>query len=232
MDRKYAEYLLKKTKEDYNLIADDFSRTRSVIWPETEVLFNEYLIPGEKVLDLGCGNGRYFTLFKEKRIDYFGIDFSEKLIEIAKNKYPEGNFQTGDALHLPFTEKFFDKVYSIAILHHIPSKEYRLQFLKEIKRILKPGGTLILTVWKFHQFKEIDLLFKYTILKLFGKSKLDWKDIFEPWGKKIKRYYHWFSKRELENLIKEVNFKIERIGIIKNEKGNRRNIYLIAQKPL
>jgi len=213
------------------LIADDFSKTRSAIWPETEVLFDEYLVPGEKVLDLGCGNGRYFEYLKEKKVNYFGVDNSEELIKIAKNKYPEANFQTADALNLPFPENFFDKVYSIATLHHIPSKEYRLQFLKEIKKILRPGGIIIITVWKFHQIKAVGLLFKYTILKLFGKSKLDWKDIFEPWAKKIERYYHWFSKKELEILVKKTGFEIKEIGLIKNEKGNRQNIYLIAEKP-
>ena len=230
MDKKYAEYLLEKTKKDYDLIAEEFSRTREKPWEEIKFLFNDYLIFGEKVLDLGCGNGRYFPSFKEKRINYFGIDFSEKLIEIAKNKYPEGNFQVGDALNLPFPENFFDKVYSIATLHHIPSKEFRLQFLKEIKRILKPEGLLILTVWRFHQLKETYLLFKYTILKLFRKTKLDWKDIFEFWGKKIERYYHWFSENELKNLVKEANFKIEKIEFVKNKRGNRQNIYLIARK--
>ena len=230
MEKKYAEYLLEKTKKDYDLIAEEFSRTREKPWEEIKFLFNDYLIFGEKVLDLGCGNGRYFPSFKEKRINYFGIDFSEKLIEIAKNKYPEGNFQVGDALNLPFPENFFDKVYSIATLHHIPSKEFRLQFLKEIKRILKPEGLLILTVWRFHQLKETYLLFKYTILKLFGKTKLDWKDIFEPWGEKTERYYHWFSKNELIDLAQRLNFKIEKIGITKNQRGNRRNIYLIARK--
>ena len=230
MDREYAEYLLKKTKKDYNLIAEEFSMTREKPWEEIEFLFKDYLRPGDKVLDLGCGNGRYLPLFRENGVEYFGMDFSEKLIELAKNKYPEANFITGDALTLPFPENFFNKVYGIAILHHIPSEEFRLRFLKEIKRILKPGGLLILTAWKFHRTKEIHLLFKYTIFKLIGKSKLDWKDILEPWGKKIERYYRWFSKNELINLVQKVNFKIEKIGIVKNQKGNRRNIYLIVKK--
>jgi len=230
MDRKFAEYLLEKTKEDYDLIAEEFSRTRREVWPELNFLFENYLISGEKVLDLGCGNGRWFELFQEKNVDYFGIDSSEKLVEIARKNYSEARFQTADALNLPFPNNYFDKIYSIAVLHHIPSEEFRLKFLAEAKRVLKPEGFLILVVWKFHQPKEIFLLFKYTILKIFGKSKLNFKDIFEPWGKKIERYYHCFSQRELIALVKKTDFRIRENGIVKNEKGNRQNIYLIAEK--
>ena len=230
MDKKYAEYLLNKTKEDYNLIAEDFSRTRERLWEELGFLFEDYLSPGEKVLDLGCGNGRYLEFFRKKNIEYFGVDSSEKLIKIAKNKYPEVNFKVGDALKLSFPDNFFDKIYSIAVLHQVPSDSFRLQFLKEVKRVLKPKGLLILTVWKFHEIDELYLLFKYTILKLIGKSKFDRKDIFEPWGKKIERYYHCFSGKELVDLVKKTEFKIKKSGVVKNERGNRQNIYLIAEK--
>jgi len=231
MDSDYAKYLLEKTRRDYNLIAQDFSRTRQETWGEMKFLFEDYPMPGEKVLDLGCGNGRWFKLFQERQVDYIGIDNSEKLIEVARKKYPQAKFQIADALNLPFPDKFFDKIYSIAVLHQIPSKELRLHFLKEARRVLGPDGLLILTVWKFHQPKELSLFFKYTILKLFGKSKLDFKDIFEPWGKKIERYYHCFSQKELMNLVRKAGFQIQKAGIVKNKRGNRQNIYLVARKP-
>jgi ubiquinone/menaquinone biosynthesis C-methylase UbiE len=229
MEKEYAEYLLKKIKKDYNLIAEDFSITRSSIWPETKSLFDRYLFSGEKILDLGCGNGRYFEYLKDKNINYFGVDISENLIRIAKNKYPEANFQVADALNLPFPDNFFDKAIGVAVFHHIPSKELRFQFLKEVKRVLKPGGILILTVWNFREAKEFFLYFKFVILKIFG-SKLDFGDFLEPWGKKILRYYHYFSKKELDDLTKRVRLKVEEIGVVKNERGNRRNTYLIAEK--
>ena len=69
MNLDYAEYLLKKTIQDYNLIAEEFSRTRERIWPEMRFLFDEYLIPGEKILDIGCGNGRFLEIFKEKKVE-------------------------------------------------------------------------------------------------------------------------------------------------------------------
>ena len=74
------------------------------------------------------------------------------------------------------------------------------------------------------------MLLKYTILKLFSNSQLDFKDILEPWGNKTFKYYHWFSVRELRKLIQKAGFKINKSGIIKNNKGTRKNIYLIAEK--
>jgi ubiquinone/menaquinone biosynthesis C-methylase UbiE len=230
MDLEYAKYLLEKTRQDYNLIADEFAATRQEIWPELTFLFEGYLTEGEKVLDLGCGNGRWFKLFQKKKVDYVGVDFSERLIKIAKRNYPQAKFQTTDVLKLPFPNNYFDKIYSIAVLHHIPSEELRLKSLEEAKRVLKPGGFLILTTWKLCSKKEFFLLFKYTILKLIGKSNLDFKDILEPWGKKIKRYYHFFSRKELVGLAKKAGFEIKKNGIIKNKRGNRQNIYLVVAK--
>jgi len=212
------------------LISEEFSSTRENVWEELKFLFDDYLKEKESVLDLGCGNGRYYEFFKNKNINYVGADNSGKLIDIAKRKYGEEKFVAADALKLPFPDNSFDKVYSIAVLHHFPSKELRNQFLSEAKRVLKTNGLLILTVWKFHQTKEWISLFKYTVLKILGLSKLDFRDIFEPWGKKTERYYHWFSIKELAGLAEEAGFKIKKIGVIKNKRGNRQNIYLVAKK--
>jgi tRNA (uracil-5-)-methyltransferase TRM9 len=231
MDLDFAKFILEKTKENYNLIAKEFSATRKEIWEELKFLFED-LKEGEKVLDLGCGNGRWYRVFKEKRVNYFGIDNSEKLIEIAKENFPEAKFFVGDALNLPFQDNFFDRVYSIALLHHIPSEDFRIKVLKEVKRVLKPGGILILTCWKIHQWREIFALLKYTLLKLIGRSKLDFKDFFVPWGKKMLRYYHFFTQRELKNLLRKVGFEILKSGVVKNKRGNRQNYYIISQKPL
>lgn len=229
MEQDYADYLMNKTRQDYNLIASDFSRTRNRVWEELEFL-EKYVYDNEKILDVGCGNGRLYELFKERTIDYYGVDFSEKLIEIAGKRYPQFKFQVADAFNLPFPDSFFDKVFSIAVFHHIPSEELRMRFLKEIKRVLKPEGSLVITVWKFHRARELLLIFKFTILKLLGLSKLDFGDILEPWGKKTKRYYHCFSKRELRRTVVGVGFNIKEFGVVRNKRGNRRNIYLIAQK--
>jgi len=229
MKKKYAENLLKKTKQDYNEIAQEFSVTRELIWKEIEFLFNDYIIPGDKILDLGCGNGRSLQFLKDKDIDYIGVDFSEKLIKIAQQNYPKVKFQVADALNLPFPNNYFDKIYSIAVLHHIPSEKFRIQFFEEARRILKPDGLLILTVWQPESKKKLNLFFKHTVLKLTGK--LEKGDVIRPWGNKdAERYFHHFSQKELINLTKQTMFKITKQGIITNQRGNRKNIYLIVQK--
>ncbi len=228
MKESYAKYLLEKTKKDYNLIASDFSITRKNEWKELEFL-RDFIKEGEKVLDIGCGNGRLLKIL-HKNINYFGIDFSENLIKIAKQKYPQFNFLVADALNLPFKDNFFDKVISIAVLHHIPSKKFRLLFLKEAKRVLKNEGELILTVWNLRQqSKYIPLILKNNLLKIFGLTKLDFFDIMIPWNKKINRYYHCFSKRELNNLVESAGFQIKEISFLKRNK-KKLNIYLRAKK--
>lgn len=235
MKESYAKYLLEKTQQDYNLIAEAFSSKREEIWPELKFLFENYLREGERVLDLGCGNGRFYEAFKGRGISYIGGDISEKLIAIARNKYPGIDFQVINALWLPFSDSSFDKVYSIAVFHHLPSKKYREQFLKEVKRVLKPGGLLFLTVWNLENNKKARaLLLKYTLLKMIGLSHLDFRDIFYPWkdaqGRTlVQRYFHCFTKRELKKIFTKAGFKIEKIGIL--GRGRAKNFYLIARKP-
>lgn len=233
MKEDFAKFLLEKTKKDYNLIGEYFSSKRRAPWKELKFLF-EKVKEKEKVLDLGCGNGRFYEFLKEKNVDYYGIDSAPSLIKIAKSFYPQAKFQVGDALNLPFKNNFFDKIFSIALFHHIPSKKFRIHFLKETKRVLKKKGFFILTVWNLRESKKGRLLLlKYTILKLLGLSRLDFGDIFCPFkdekGKILfQRYIHCFTKRELKKLLKLVAFKIEKIGIV--GKGIQSNIFCICQK--
>lgn len=232
MDQTYAKKLLKETQQLYNKIAFHFDQKRAFLSEDIKKL-GDLAKEGEKILDLGCGNGRLFSVFQGKRVSYFGVDFSERLIQIAQKKFPEGKFIVADAFNLPFENDFFDKVYSLAVFHHIPSKELRIKFLEEIFRILKPRGLLILSVWDLWKRKKIIL--KFFFLKIFRKTKLDFFDIFLPWkndkGEVLgQRYFHCFSKKELKNLLERTGFHL--IKIWKEGEGNRTNIFVLAQKPL
>ncbi len=225
MEKEYAEYLLDKTKRDYSLIAEEYARTRNFTW-DIENL-EQYAVSGEKVLDLGCGNGRLLEILKGKDINYFGLDGSEELIEIAKYNYPQAKFFAGNALNLPFPKDFFDKVFSVRVLHHIPSKEFQARFLGEVGRVLKSQGLLILTVWYLcglSNKRNLLLTMRNVFLKIIGKSRLDFGDALIPWGKKVIRYYHYFTKKRLKKLAEESGFKVKKIWTTPFD------IYLIAEK--
>jgi len=232
MDLSEAKRIMDLNTRFYDLLADEFSNINVNLWEEFESL-SDYFREGDQVLDLGCGNGRFFNLIhnNNKTIRYFGVDNSRRLLELARQKYPQGQFILSDGLSLPFGENFFDKILCIAVLHHLPSDAVRRGFLQQAHRVLKKGGALVLTtIWldrfRWQSWKQ---LIKYTWLKLIGKSKLDWGDFYEPWGDKGIRYFHGFTRKELRELFEDVGFEIENIGLLDRRSGER-NIVMIARK--
>lgn len=228
MKLKYAKYLIEKTKDYFDKNVESFSGSRNQIWPELEEL-KKYIKTGEKVLDLGCGNGRLFELFKDRKVKYIGIDNSKELIKKAREKYGD-HFILSDAFKLPFSKNSFDVIWAIAFLHHIPSKQLRLKIMQEIKRFLKKDGKVIVTCWNFYQFSYLRILLKFTFRKLFGLSKLDFKDILlAPKKIKIQRYYHAFTKKELKKLFKKSGFCIEELKYLKRN-NKKTNILIVGIK--
>ncbi len=98
---------------------------------------------GEKILDLGCGVGYFSQLLSSKGSKVFGLDISEESIEYCKSIIgPE--FLVGDAqLPLPYDDDFFDKLLCTEVLEHLKDD---VSCLKEIYRVVKPGGSFVLTV--------------------------------------------------------------------------------------
>jgi ubiquinone/menaquinone biosynthesis C-methylase UbiE len=215
-----AEKLLKLSKEEYDKYATEFSDTRKFFWRELEFL-KEHVKGGDTLLDIGCGNGRLLDMFDDINIQYTGIDFSKELIAIAKeNRGDKGKFMYANALSLPFEDNSFDVVFSIAVLHHIPSRKNRVRFVSEIYRVLKPKGVCVVTSWNTLQWKFAKQHAKHFFKKIFTFSKLDFGDIIIPFGKKKrKRYVHSLTKQGIKKLFKENNFKNISIKEIKRKSG-------------
>jgi len=95
-------------------------------------------------LDIGCGNGRFCPTVINVGADYTGIDIAENLIKIAKKNYPAGKFAIAAANNLPFPDQTFDTVISIAVLHHLPSKNCANVFCKKYAAFLKIMEILLL----------------------------------------------------------------------------------------
>ncbi len=239
MKKDYADYLLKYSQEVHDNIAFEFSKTRQGFWNDLNFLM-EYIEPNQKVLDLGCGNGRLFKILKNRNIKYIGIDNSEKLLLEAQKQYPEDRekFWKADALDLPFMDNEFDRIVSIAVLQHIPSKEYRIKFLRESLRVLNIEGKLILTTWLVKTgskyYRSVNNIWN-RIRVLWNWSELDKNDIMLPFriGSKENlgdRYIHAFSLKELKSLVRQAGFKIDKSGYTVDKNQKKRNIYIVASK--
>jgi len=105
----------------------------------------------EKVLDVGCGTG-LFTIGVAKRLKsgkVTGIDAPGSTETARENAKLEGvenkvRIETGDARKLVYPEANFDVVVSSLAIHHIPDQEGREQAVREMFRVLKPGGRLLI----------------------------------------------------------------------------------------
>jgi ubiquinone/menaquinone biosynthesis C-methylase UbiE len=229
MDQSTAQAIMAKNQAEYTAMAAAFSRTRGNLPPDLLAL-GEYIIKGEKVLDLGCGNGRFSELVAPE--DYLGADACEALIKIAQGKYPDKIFFPVEALQLPFPDHSFDKIFCLAVIHHLPSEAYRRIFLGEIKRVLRPGGKLILTSWYLlDKPKQLLKLGKLGLLKFLGANHMDLGDIFVPFKSPqgeilANRYFHAFSLRGLKKLVAEQNFSVTDARLI--QRGKNRNIQIVA----
>ena len=101
-------------------------------------------IPYEALLDVGCGTGFLIDLLTgQKAARYCGVDLSDEMIRVAKEKkIPGAEFIVSSADKLPYPEKTFDIVTCSQSFHHYPYPE---KAMEEAKRVLKPGGLYILS---------------------------------------------------------------------------------------
>ncbi len=95
----------------------------------------------ERALDVGCGEGRFCRVLKSENIPYVGIDPTEELVSHARRRDPDGDYQIARAENLPFARESFDLVVSYLTLLDIA--DFRAG-LREMARVLKPGGTLLI----------------------------------------------------------------------------------------
>ena len=227
MDKNYADKIIAEVVERYDLVSERFSDSRKDPWSELDFLFDS-LQSGERVLDIGCGNGRAFE--RMTSVDYVGIDNSERLVKIAEKRYPDREFIVADALNLPFSDHDFDRVYAIGLIHHIPSEEKRMKFLKEVTRVLKPGGTVAFTVWDiWEKTARRKKVIKEAFFSIVGLSKLDIGDVLLSWQSFDDFYFHCFSASGLAKRCRKAGLEILQVGRAPSKGGT--NIFVVARKP-
>jgi ubiquinone/menaquinone biosynthesis C-methylase UbiE len=104
---------------------------------------------GDRVLDIGCGPGYFVRMLADAvgpEGSVVGIDAAPEMIEYANSKarsLKNCRFESGAAESLAFPDASFDVVASSLMMHHVPG-ELQLEAVREMRRVLRPGGTLVL----------------------------------------------------------------------------------------
>ncbi|HVZ10830.1 MAG TPA: class I SAM-dependent methyltransferase [Candidatus Paceibacterota bacterium] len=149
------------------------------IFPAEEKLFAEFLKPGMRILDLGCGAGRTTGYLKNFDPNVHGADVSAAMIEKAKERFPEIQFSVMDAAQLGFADGMFDAiVFSFNGLDYLYPVDRRAAALAEIRRVLKPGGVFIFSSHNSQMLplsrpRLKDFLFNVFTGRIFMRYRID-----------------------------------------------------------
>ena len=241
MDAETVKTLLEINREFYSQFSADFSDSRSAerfnIAP-----FRQYLANDIRLLDAGCGNGRLAEALERAgyALDYFGIDGSPELIAFAEKNCASlqrvrAQFRVADMTAPRWHETLqkiapFDVIVSLAVLHHIPSFDLRVQVLREIHALLKPRGIFVMSNWQFLNNERLRRkIVPWEKLEL-GDSQLEPNDYLLDWkrGGIGYRYVHWIDENEVNELASASGFQV----VEQFYADNDLNLYSILQSPV
>jgi ubiquinone/menaquinone biosynthesis C-methylase UbiE len=179
--------LKKTTIETYDKIASGYSMGHFAHFWIEELDFYKSIISGKKVIDLGCGAGRDAAIFVENGFDYTGIDASEGMLKVARERVSKGKFQQMDFDKTTFRDGEFDGFWAAASFLHIPKKDV-IGVLQEAKRITKNGGVGFISIRE--------------------KNGIDEGMIDENKHGGISRYFSFYTQDEFKNLIEKNGFSV------------------------
>lgn len=146
------DLLIEKTPQAiqtmFNMLAEKYDKINDIMsfgthsCVKARCVKNLDIQPHDNVLDLCCGTGDLAGLVKknQQKACITGIDFSEKMLDIAKDKHSGIRFFQGDATNLPYEDNFFDVVTMGFGLRNIQNAE---KAVEEVYRILKPNGKFL-----------------------------------------------------------------------------------------
>ena len=165
-----------------------------------------------RICDLGCGPGHVTTYLRERGVDVFGIDLSSAMVDQARQLCPGIEFNTGNMLSLELESESLAGIVAFYSIIHVPRDDV-VSALAEMKRVLEPGGRLLLA---FHIGDEI--------------LHLD-----EWWEEPVSVDFVFFQPDEMRNYLERAGLEIEEV--IKREpypdvEHPSRRAYIFSKKAL
>lgn len=193
--------------EFYEKHAESFDKSRKNNFWQGFLNTLKYIESDSKILDIGCGNGRYYEFLHQNgiNIDYLGVDNIEKFIKIAQENYPKAKFEQKDIFQeLEKIEDRYDLVSIFGVTHHIPNKEFRHNWILTTAQLVAPKGSLVVSFWNFNITKADQDFKTKNYIPESGDYFLGWKNDFSS-----HRFCHYFSDNEISEIIKLLtDFKI------------------------
>lgn len=128
------------TQGTYDLVAKDWARehNNTEYWLEEFKTFSR-MLPRGKILDIGCGWGKDYALFRDAGYDYTGLDFSGAFLAEMRERFSDAKCVQANMRSIPFKENSFDGFWAAASLLHIEKKDIK-EVLHGIRQIVRPDG--------------------------------------------------------------------------------------------
>lgn len=191
-------------KETYNKIAQDWHRDHKPDdwWIEGTDKLASFLKRGASVLDVGCGAGTKARYLLAKGFKVTGVDFSEKMIELAKREAPGASFSVKNIREPLDLEETFDAVFAQAVLLHVEKKQI-LDVMKNIAVPLKVGGYLYIAVKERKTGMAEEELVKE-----------------RDYGYEYERFFSYYDLDELKKYFKQMGMEIVYQTITSSGKTN------------
>lgn len=168
-------------RDFYTTVQDEFASTRHTPWPQVVEWLNG-LPFGSHVGDIGCGNGRHMIGTHK----YEGCDTCPKFVQLTKERgYP---CRFGDVTKIPFPDSHFEHTMCVAVLHHLSTQERRAIAIKELIRVTKPGGQILIAVWAYKQDAK-------------SRRVITDQDSIILWKHSVPRYCFMFTAEDLVTLL-------------------------------
>lgn len=166
----------------------------------------------DPICDMGCGPGQIARYLYRQGVDTLGVDLSPQMIAEAQRLNPEIQFHQGNMLALPEADNSWGGIAAFYCIIHIP-REQIVDALREMKRVLKPGGILLAT---FHIGTEIEHIDQW-------------------WGKPVNLDFAYYKPDEMESWLKQAGFELEETLIREPNpevEVPTQRAYLFARKPI